>query len=296
MVLPVLIAHFLMPKDESWSEPNKPYRVAGNIYQVGTKGIGVYLITSPKGHIVLDSSTKKGADVVEANIRTLGFKLSDVKFLIETHAHFDHVGGTAQLKANSRAKLVAMAGDRFALENGVHDGENEYTPEPFPPVKVDSIISDGGTLELGGIKLTAHATPGHTKGDTSWTMVIRDPKIQNGKALRVIFYGSTTVAGNRLVGNKTYPNIVRDYRKSFAKLRTLNADIFLVNHPFFADLAEKRKAQIAGKVDAFVVPNEFASFVKESAVDFEEALAKQRESHKPGQKSTKDKPGSHVCD
>lgn len=276
MVSPLFAATLLFAQNEAWSQPNKPYRIAGNIYQVGTKGIGVYLITSPKGHILLDAATEKGAEVVEANIRTLGFKLTDIKFLIETHAHFDHVGGLARLKANTGAKLIAMAGDKFALEHGVLDSDHDDKFPSFKPVKVDRVIRDGGTVELGVNKLTAISTPGHTKGDTSWMMVVRDPKIQKGKPLNVFFYGSTSVAGNHLIKNKKYPNILRDYRKTFARLKTFKVDIFLANHPEFADLAEKREAQLAGKVDAFVKPGEFAAFVKDSAVAFEETLAEQR--------------------
>jgi metallo-beta-lactamase class B len=282
MVLAALLSHLFLAKNETWSQPNKPYRIAGNIYQVGTKGIGVYLVTSSKGHILLDAATEKGAEVVEANIKSLGFKLSDIKFLIESHAHYDHVGGMARLKSVTGAKLVAMAGDKFALEHGTMDSDHEDKLPGFKPVKVDRLIVDGGTLQLGEIKLTAHATSGHTKGDTSWTMVVRDPKIQKGKPLRVIFYGSTSVAGNQLIGNKKYPNIVRDYRRTFAFLKTLKADIFLANHPEFADLAEKRTAQLAGKVDAFVKPGEFAAFVKDSAESFEETLAEQRKKNRNG--------------
>lgn len=280
MVSAVIAASLLLFQNEEWSQPNNPYRIVGNIYQVGTKGIGVYLITSHKGHILLDSATDKGAKVVMANIATLGFKLKDIKYLIETHAHYDHVGGMARLKAATGAKLVAMVGDKFALENGVLDSENEDRIPGFKPVKVDRLIRDGGTLALGGTKLTAIATPGHTKGDTSWMTVVRDPKIENGKPLHVIFYGSTSVAGNVLVNNKKYPGIVRDYRNSFNRLKALKVDVFLVNHPEFADLAEKREAQIAGKADAFVKPDEFIAFVKESAASFEENLAKQKASRK----------------
>jgi metallo-beta-lactamase class B len=255
----------------SWSEARAPYRVAGNIYYVGTKGIGVYLINTPKGAILLDGATEAGSDVVAANIKALGFKLTDVKYLIETHAHFDHVGGTAKLKAATGAQMIASAGDRRALESGRHDGETNYGVATFPAVKVDRVIADGGKVSLGGTTLTAHLTPGHSRGCTSWSMTIND----KGKPRKVLFFGSTTVAGNILVGNKIYPGIVSDYRKSFAKLKAMKADIFLTNHPEFADLDEKREAQLAGKADAFVDPSALPAFVKESEAAFDTELARQ---------------------
>ncbi len=258
-------------QSESWSEPRAPYNVAGNIYYVGTKGIGVYLINTPKGAILLDGATEKGADVIAANIKALGFKLSDVKYLIETHAHYDHVGGTAKLKNATGAVLIASAGDRRALETGRHDGENSAGIGTFPAVKVDRIIADGGKISLGGTTLTAHITPGHSRGCTSWTMTVND----KGAPRNVLFFGSTTVAGNILVGNKVYPGIVQDYRKSFAKLKAMKADILLTNHPEFADLDEKRDAQIAGKADAFVDASALPALIKELEAAFNTELARQ---------------------
>jgi metallo-beta-lactamase class B len=266
-----LSAAAVFAQSASWSEPRAPYRVAGNVYYVGTKGIGVYLISTPKGAILLDGATEKGADVVAANIKALGFKLSDVKYLIETHAHFDHVGGTAMLKKATGAVVIASAEDRRALETGRHDGENEYGIGTFPAVKVDRIIKDGGKISLGGTTLTAHITPGHSRGCTSWTMTIND----QGKPRKVLFYGSTTTAGNILVGNKVYPEIVSDYRKSFAKLKAMKADIFLTNHPEFADLDAKHSAQLAGKADAFVDAGALPAFIKASEADFDAELARQ---------------------
>jgi metallo-beta-lactamase class B len=260
-------------QNPNWSAPSQPYWVAGNVYNVGTRGIGVYLIATPKGLILLDSATSDGVEVVKANITALGFKLSDIRYLIETHAHFDHVGGTANLKRATGAMLIASAADRPALERGRHDGDNVYGVGKFAPVKVDRLISDGSTLSLGGTTLTAHLTPGHSKGCTSWSMTVGEGR----QRLRILFYGSTTTAGNVLVGNKSYPNIVGDYRRTFAKLKTIKADIFLTNHPEFADLDGKRAARIAGKADAFIDPGALPTFVSESEAAFEAELKQQQE-------------------
>lgn len=260
-------------QNPNWAAPSQPYWIADNVYNVGTRGIGVYLIATPKGLILLDSATSDGVEIVKANITALGFKLSDIRYLIETHAHFDHVGGTAKLKRETGALLIASAADRPALERGRHDGDNVNGVGRFAPVKVDRLIGDGGTLSLGGTTLTAHMTPGHSKGCTSWSMRVGVGKQQ----LRILFFGSTTTAGNLLVGNKTYPHIVRDYRQTFAKLKAMKADIFLTNHPEFANLDAKRAAHIAGKSDAFIDAGALPAFVAESEAAFEAELKQQQE-------------------
>ena len=260
------------PPDTTYEVPHKPYRIADGLYYVGTQGIGVYMIETHDGLIVLDSGTEKGVDLVEANIQALGFKLSDVHILLETHAHWDHVGGMAKLKRDTGATFIASAGDRYGLENGVHVGENHYGGGTFPAVTVDRVINDEDKVKLGGVTLTAHLTPGHTRGDTSWTMDVKDHGVKHS----VIFYGSTTVAGNVLVGNNAYPNIVADYHLAFTHLKTLKADILLGNHPEFADQEAKYQAQLSGKTDAFVDPKALPELVKKSEADFGVALAKEQ--------------------
>jgi metallo-beta-lactamase class B len=274
----LLTSAVALAQSADWSAAHQPYRVMGNIYYVGTKGIGVYLITTPKGHILLDGATEQGAKVVEANIKALGFKLKDVKYLIETHAHFDHVGGTATIKQDTGATFIASAADRAGLEGGIHDGLFNYGKATFTPIKVDRVIADGGKLTLGGTSLTAVITPGHSRGCTAWTMRIND----KGKPRTVIFYGSTTTAGNILVNNMIYPNIVSDFRSSFAKLKTIKADVFLTNHPEFADLEGKRALQMAGHTDAFVNAKELPAYVAKSEADFNAELAKQQAASRKG--------------
>lgn len=255
----------------AWDKPSEPFRIIGNVHSVGTKGIGVYLITTPDGHVLLDGATEKGAEVVEDNIRALGFRLSDVKYIIETHAHWDHVGGLARIKADTGAEVVASADDRKALESGAHDGDNENGVGRFAPVKVDRVITDGESLTLGGVTLTAHLTPGHTRGCTSWSTDVKD----GGVVRRVLFFCSTTTAGNVLVGNKAHPDIVTDYRESFAKLKRLKADILLANHPEFIGMDEKRVAQKAGRADAFVDPQALPRLVAKQEQAFEDELKRQ---------------------
>lgn len=265
-------AHADMPAN--WTKPTKPYRVVGNIYYVGTEGISSWLITSSEGHVLLDGGPN--AEVgkqIERNIAALGFQLADVKILINTHAHYDHAGGLAQLKADiPTAKLWISRGDEPAIEQGHHIGDNENGPTPMPAAKVDKAFGDGQKLKLGETALVAHLTPGHTIGCTSWTTAV----IEKGRPLTVTFPCSLSVAGNVLVGNKTHRNIVADYRGSFAKLRAIPTDVMLPAHEEQGELLAKRKKQLRGDPNAFVDPTELTRYVADSEAAFNEELARQQ--------------------
>ncbi|MFO1389288.1 subclass B3 metallo-beta-lactamase [Cellvibrio sp.] len=271
VILLSLLSQLALADDPSWSAPHAPYQITDNIYAVGTEGIGVYLITTPKGHILLDASTEQGANVVEANIKSLGFKLTDIKYLIENHAHSDHVGGLAQLKKSTGATIVASQGDRYSLEHGTLDSETNWE-DKFTPVKVEKIIADGEKISVGGVQLQAVLTPGHTKGCTSWFMQSPD----NGAVRKVAFVCSLTTAGNKLVNNKIYPQIADDFRNTFAKLKTQKADLLLIGHPDLANLEGKSIAKKNGKTDAFVDSTELQKFVKTFEDKFEKELMPQQ--------------------
>ena len=265
-------AHADMPAN--WSKPTKPYRVVGNIYYVGTEGISSWLITSSEGHVLLDGGPN--AEVgkqIERNIASLGFKLTDVKILINTHAHYDHAGGLAQLKADiPGAKLWISRGDEPAIEQGHHIGDNENGPTPMPAVKVDKSFGDNQKLKLGETAMVAHLTPGHTIGCTSWTTAV----IEKGRPLNVTFPCSLSVAGNVLVGNKEHRTIVADYRESFAKLRAIPTDVMLPAHEEQGNLLAKRQKQLRGDPNAFVDPTELSRFVDASESAFNKELARQQ--------------------
>lgn len=264
-------AHAEMPAN--WTKPTKPYRVVGNIYYVGTEGISSWLITSSEGHVLLDGGPN--AEVgkqIERNIATLGFQLADVKILINTHAHYDHAGGLAQLKADTGAKLWISRGDEPAMEQGHHIGDNENGPTPMPAVKVDKAFGDGQKLKLGETALVAHLTPGHTIGCTSWTTAV----IEKGRPLNVTFTCSLSVAGNVLVGNKEHRTIVADYRETFAKLRAIPTDVMLPAHEEQGNLLAKRQKQLRGDPNAFVDPGELPRFVDASEAAFNKELARQQ--------------------
>ncbi|WP_312364285.1 subclass B3 metallo-beta-lactamase [Ensifer sp.] len=256
----------------AWSEPAKPFHVVGNIYYVGTKGLSAYLIASGRQAILLDGTLKSTASQVEDNIVALGFKLSDVKIIVTSHAHYDHVAGVAQIKRDSGARLYALSADRWALENGLHDGETTYRRGTFPPVKVDHVLADGDVVRLGDVSMKATLTPGHTPGCTTWSTSVTEA----GRALDVVFPCSVTVAGNRLFGNKRYPGIVADFDKSFDRLSAMKADVVLPAHPEFADVLGRARRRDAGETDAFVDPDLLGKIVVQSRAAFKKELARQK--------------------
>jgi metallo-beta-lactamase class B len=257
-----------------WNQPVSPFRVVANIYYVGTAGVSAFLITDPKGHILLDGGLPESARLIAGNIQKLGFKLEDVEYLLNSHAHFDHSGGLAELKRLTGARMIACAGDRPALDSGRVDYRD--TP-PFSAVKVDRVVEDGGEVRIGEAAMTALLTPGHTKGCTSW----RTRVFHSGKPMDVVFSCSLTVAGQDLVGDHGYPEAVDDFRSSFAKLRALKADIFLANHGSFFDLEGKRAALEAGDPGAFVRAADLPAYVDRSEAAFNEELARQEAGGSP---------------
>jgi metallo-beta-lactamase class B len=255
---------------EEWNQPLKPFRIAANLYYVGATGVSSFLITTSEGSILIDGGLPETAPLIEKNISDLGFKIRNVKYLLNSHAHFDHAGGLAELKRLSGAQVVASAGDAQTLRTGIDtllglEGS-------FPAVKVDRVINDNETVQLGGTILRAHLTPGHTRGATSWTTSITE----GAKTYQVLFHPSTTVAANQLVNNKKYPNIISDYEASFAKFKTMSCDIFLAPHGSFFHLTEKLKKRATNETNPFIDPNELQRFVRQSEIDFKRELKEQQ--------------------
>jgi metallo-beta-lactamase class B len=245
--------------------------VIGNIYYVGTTGVSSWLITTPSGHFLLDGGLPQTPPQIIANIQALGFDIRDVKYLLNSHAHFDHAGGLAALRRASGAIMVASKADRAVLETG----RVTYGPTSnisVPPVRVDRIVGEGDKLSLGHVTLTAHLTPGHTPGCTSWSMDVRS---DDGKLHHAFFHCSTTTGGQTLAP-ESYPGMIKDYRATFAYIRNVKADIFLANHANFFNLADKRARQIAGDPNAFVNSAALQVFNAQSEREFNDALAKEQ--------------------
>jgi len=252
----------------AWRKPVKPFRIVGDIYYVGSEGLAAYLIKSPQGAILLDGTLAENAAMIERNIEALGVPLNQVKLLLSDHAHNDHVGALAQIKRDTGASLAAGAGDRWALEHGQPPGQVDYTPFPFPPVKVDRAVRDEETVQVGPNVLTAHSTPGHTPGCTSWSMTVQE----GGRPVDVIFLCSITVAGNVLVGNTAYPGIVDDFRSTFAKLAATKTDVVLTSHPEIADVLGREARWKPGQPNPFIDPVVLAAIVATARENFGTAL------------------------
>ncbi|HTX15829.1 MAG TPA: subclass B3 metallo-beta-lactamase [Candidatus Baltobacteraceae bacterium] len=256
-------------QSRAMNQPVPPFHIIGNIYYVGASDIASYLIVTRHGDILLDGGFVETAPQIEANIRTLGFKLSDVKILLNSHEHLDHAGGLAELKRLTHARLVAMAQEVRTLESG----------KSFPAVTPDRIIHHGSTVTLGGVTLTAHLTPGHTPGCTTWTMLTKD----NGKPYHVVFVGSASVLPNyKLIDRPgspaTYPGIEADYEKTFRVLKSLPCDVFLGAHGSFYSLVQKREAMSKHPAqNPFIDPAGYQAYVAHAEAAFQAELRRERQ-------------------
>jgi metallo-beta-lactamase class B len=260
---------------QAWNRPVKPFRVVANIYYVGAEGVASYLITTPQGHILLDGGLPETVPHIQDSVKQLGFKLEDVKVLINSHAHFDHAGGLAQLKKLTGAKLMIGEGDAKVISDG---GRSDFqwrdnTYFHFEPAEVDRLLRDKDKVELGGVTMIARITPGHTKGCTTWTMKVREA----GRDLDVVFIGSTTIPGYKLLNNAGYPNIVEDYAYTFGLLKTLPCDVFLAPHGSFFDLDKKRLLMEKGaKTNPFIDPQSYRRFINSTEKAYQKQLEEER--------------------
>jgi metallo-beta-lactamase class B len=254
----------------SWNRPSEPFRVAGNVYFVGTSGMGVYLIPTAAGHILLDSAFEASVPLIIDNVRQLGFRFEDIKVLLASHGHIDHVGGHARVRELTGARVLVSAGDARLLREGGR-GDFAYGDAlAFRPSPVDGLVEDGQRIELGGTSLTAHLTPGHTEGATTWTMDVEE----EGRRLRVLFFPSGNVSpGARLKNNQQYPAIVSDFERSFARWKNLPCDVFLGAHTIFFDLPGKRARQKRGGPNPFIDPGGYRRTVEEQEGKFRAQLA-----------------------
>lgn len=262
-----------------WIHPFPPFRIAGNLYYVGSEDLAAYLITTPRGNILINSNLVSSPPQIKKSVETLGFKLSDVRILLISHGHYDHAAGSATIKRLTGAKYEVMDGDVPVVQSG---GRTDFQFANnksmwFPPARVDRVLHDGDTVTLGGAVLTAHKTAGHTRGTTTWTMDVN----QAGKLLHVVIVGSPNVLDSyKLIGNRTYPQIADDFRKQFALLKSLPCDVFLGAHGAYFGLEAKYERFKGGDHNAFVDPSGYQSYVEERERSFETALKRQQASRK----------------
>jgi metallo-beta-lactamase class B len=258
-------------QDRSWNQPVEPFRIAGNIYYVGASDITSYLITTPKGHILIDSGFIETVPQITANIAKLGFKVEDVKFILSSHAHYDHAGGLAELRRLTKAKLLVSDPDFDLMANGGKGDPNFGDRFPFEGVRADETFRDHKRVKLGGITMQANITSGHTRGCTTWTTETKE----KDRKLLAIFVCSTSAPGYNLVKNEKYPNIYEDYLKTFDRLEKLTPDIFLGSHGAIYGLEGKIERMHSGSENPFIDPEGYRQYLKESRAAIDEAYKSQ---------------------
>jgi metallo-beta-lactamase class B len=260
-----------------WTTPIAPFRIADGLYYVGSKDLGSYLIVTPQGNILINSSLESSPALIRHSVEDLGFKYSDIKILLISHAHWDHDAGSARVIQETGAKYMVMDGDVPVVESG-GAMDFAYANSPYPKAKVDRVLHDGDEVKLDGAALVARKTPGHTRGCTTWTMKVK----QNGKTFDAVIVGSWNVnPGFRLVDKPrqpaSYPGIADDYRKTFALLKKLPCDIFLGAHGGYFSMTEKlARARQAGE-SVWIDPAGYKAAVAEREQAFETELRKQQQ-------------------
>jgi len=258
-----------------WTRPFPAFKLIGNVYWVGTYDLSTYLITTPQGHILVNSGLKSTVPQIADGIEKLGFKVADTKILLTTQAHWDHVAGFGELKRMTGASVMVSEPDAPVLADG---GKSDFRwgNEPgsrFDPVTVDRRLKDGDKVTLGGVTLTAHLHPGHTKGSTSFTFTVREA----GKDYRVIIANMGSVnQGVTVNGMPNYPTIAADYARTFAAQKTIPVDVFLSSHAGQFRLHEKYKPGDTYDPNRFVDPKGYRAAVEDMEQRFDAQLAKER--------------------
>lgn len=268
------------PSCAEWNAAQQPFKVFGNTYWVGTHGLGAILVTSPQGHVLIDGGLPQSAPLILANIRALGFRVEDVKLILNSHVHYDHAGGIAELQRATGAAVAASPWSAAALEHGTSGpGDPQYgLLAPYAPVSSVRTIADGDTLRVGPLALVAHFTGGHTPGGTSWSW-----RACEGARCRNVVYADsqTPVSADNFffTHNTTYPNAIADFEHGFAALETMPCDILLTPHPDASGLWQRVAARDAGNADALVQPGACRAFAGAARDRLAERVAKEDGAH-----------------
>jgi metallo-beta-lactamase class B len=271
------VGSMAQPKPDN--QPFPAHRIVGNIYYVGASDIASYLIATPAGHIVINSGYEDTPPIIRDGIVKLGFKMADVKILLNSQAHYDHVAGTLALQRMTGAKIYSSQREVAVLESGGKADPRfgrEYT---YPAVKVDHVVRDLEQVTLGGTTLVAHMTPGHSIGCTTWTLRVAD----GGKTYDVVIVGGTSInPGVEFVRHPTYPGIADDYARTFQLLRSLPCDIFLGAHGGYYGMKEKyEKMKASPGVNAFIDPQGYRAFIDGAEKTYRAQLAREKAANRP---------------
>jgi metallo-beta-lactamase class B len=261
--------------NEEWTRPFPPFRLIGNVYWVGGYDLSSYLITTPAGHIIVNTGVGDTAQQIRKSVEQLGFRLSDTRILTATHGHVDHVAGMAELKRMTGARVIVSEPEKPLLESG---GRTDFrfgsTPGmQFEPVQVDATFKDGGSISLGGTTLVAHLNPGHTKGATSFTLDVAE----NGRTYAVIIANMGSInPGVTVSGMKDYPTIAQDYARTFVAQKDMKIDVFLASHASQFRMHEKYKPGDPYSPARFVDPQGFLTSVQRLEKAYLDQLAAER--------------------
>lgn len=264
--------------DAGWAQPEKPFRLYGNTWYVGTHGLSAILITSPRGHVLIDGTLPGNAAQIEANIKALGFRLSDVKAILNSHAHFDHAGAIAALAKASGARVYASqsgAEEMMAGGDYAEDPQNGEAPH-YPKVAAVEVVKDSGKVRVGNIEVTAHYTPWHTPGSTTWTW----RSCEQERCIDVVYADSITAFTNGVYryGDPAHPERVTAFRKTFGIIAALPCDLLLTTHPDASGFFDKVAAHRAGATpDPLFDPTACKTFARTSAANFEAKLKEEGE-------------------
>lgn len=252
-----------------WDEPTDPFHIVGPLYYVGTRGLGAYLFVTSDGLILLNSGMPESGPLIAASISQLGFRPEEIELLINSHAHVDHAGALAYMKDLSGASLAVMQGDVATMEDG---GKSDFQYGAdwkimgWPPVAVNRMLRDGDRVTLGDVSLTALATPGHTRGATTWVAEL----VEDGKVYLVVFPdGASFNPGYRITTDPSYPGIEADFRTTHHRLEMLKPDIWLTAHPEFSRMEEKRERAKTEGVAAWIDPQGYRLWVWKEKQEFE---------------------------
>jgi metallo-beta-lactamase class B len=230
-----------------WNKPQAPFRIFGNSYYVGTHNLSSVLITSKAGHVLIDGDLPESAKQIVGNIRSLGFRIEDVKIILNSHVHFDHAGGIAELQRISGARVIASEWSAAVMKHGgVGRDDPQYgVLNPIPPIANVQVLQNAETIRIGDIAMTAHLTPGHTPGGTSWTWTSCE-----GNICHDMVYADSlspvSADGFKFSGSREYPHALEDFEKSFAFLEAAPCDILITTHPEASDLWDRLEARQKG--------------------------------------------------